>query len=100
MFNPIMITIPKPIIAKIEELNQIVENNPEYIPIAIVAKFLGVSPDGLRCSIQRGGCAFGISWQREELKGKSMLPCNRAFKVPTVTFYLWYTTGLAVKITN
>ena len=47
------------------------------------AAFLGMDADSLRASIEHGGCPFGLGWQKD-IRG------NRAFKIPTATFYLWY----------
>lgn len=76
--------------AKIEELYHICEENPEYIPLPVVAKFMGANAEGLRYSIEQGKCKFGISWQKTA-RG------NKAFKIPTPTFWLWYTQGHGYK---
>ena len=76
--------IPEPIASKLEELDTIVENHPLYIPIPLLSKFLGVTPDGLRASMEHGQCPFGFAWQQG---------ANRGFKVPTTPFYLWFTQG-------
>ena len=76
--------VPAPIKEQVEKLNALVEANPQYIPVPEAARFLGVNPDGLRHSIDSGQCPFGIAWQKT-LKG------NKAFKIPTLTFYLWVT---------
>ena len=80
------LVIPKEIIDKIEELNQIVHQYPDTIPVPVLAKFLGVADEGLRAYIDNSREPFGISWQQ---MGKQ----NRAFKVPTVKFYFWFTNG-------
>jgi hypothetical protein len=82
--------IPKPIENKLIELNQLIEQNPQFIPLTECAAFLGAKSDGLRTSIERGQCPFGISWQ-------CVGAANRAFKIPTVTFYMWYTQGVACR---
>jgi len=81
-----ILEIPNPIIKKVDELNDLIERNPLYIPIPELARFLGANPDSLRASIEHGQCPFGFPWQKD-MKG------YRSFKVPTVTFYLWYTNG-------
>ena len=81
-----ILAIPKPIKNKLEELNQLVEENPISIPLTKTAAFLGMDADSLRASIEHGGCPFGLGWQKD-IRG------NRAFKLPTATFYLWYTQG-------
>lgn len=82
--------IPKAIVDKLIELDQLVALNPQYIPLIECASFLGAKSDGLRASIENCKCPFGISWQ-------CMGAANRAFKIPTVTFYMWYTQGVLVK---
>lgn len=94
---PISITLPVPAEKKLAALNLLVEQNPEYIPLTKVAAFLGADAEGLRCCIERGQCPFGIGWQKDIQHGKSLLPGNRAFKIPSVTFYLWYTQGVGYK---
>lgn len=75
--------IPLPVKEKIDQLNLIVEKHPEYIPLPEVAAFLGTKPDGLRASMDQGRCPFGFGW-------KINVNGNRAYKIPTVKFYLWY----------
>jgi len=81
--------IPKPITDKLAELDQLVEKNPQYIPLTTCATFLGAKSDGLRMAIESGRCPFGICW-------KCVGAANRAFKIPTVTFYMWYTQGALI----
>lgn len=83
-------SIPAPVAEKLDEVNSLIEENPVYIPIPVLAKFLEVGPDGLWASIEHGQCPFGIPWQKS---GRG----NRAFKVPTVPFYLWYTQGTSFR---
>lgn len=88
MPNPL--TIPCPIEAKLEELYELVDKYPLYIPIAKLAHFLEMDGDGLRSSIDKGQCPFGLGWQKNP-RG------NRAYKIPTVPFYLWYTQGVGFR---
>ena len=85
-------TNPKPIVDKLNELDKLVTKNPQFIPLTECASFLGAKSDGLRASIENNQCPFGISW-------KCMGAANRAFKIPTVTFYMWYTQGVLMKCT-
>ena len=78
--------IPAPITEKLEELYRLVEANPISLPLTEVADFLGMNPDSLRCSIEQNRCPFGLEWQRT-------IHGNRAFKIPTVPFFMWYTQG-------
>lgn len=78
--------VPTTITAKLDELEQLCEKYPSKIPIEECAAFLGMAPASLRASVEHGNCPFGLRW----LKKNSM---NRAFFVPTLTFYLWVTQG-------
>ena len=80
------IMAPESVTRKIMELNEIVEENPVFIPLGVIAKFLGADDGGIRAYLDNAPHPFGISWQQ---MGKA----NRAFKIPTVKFYLWYTNG-------
>lgn len=81
-----ILAVPRPVVDKLDELNVLIEKYPAYIPLTSAAAFLGMHSDGLRASIEHGGCPFGIAWQKD-------IHGNRAFKIPTPTFYLWYTQG-------
>ncbi len=74
--------IPDVIINTCERLNELVEQHPIYIPLPVVAEFLGMNAEGLRYSIEQGICPFGIAWQKS-------IGGYKAFKIPTVTFYFW-----------
>ena len=79
-------TVPTTITSKLDELNRLCEKYPQKIPIEECAAFLGLAPASLRASVEHGNCPVGLGW----LKKNSM---NRAFFVPTLTFYLWVTQG-------
>lgn len=79
-----MYIVPTVIKKKMNELNELIEKNPDYISVVELAKFLKMKPDGLRNCIDNGKCPFGIGW-KINARG------NRAYKIPTATFYLWYT---------
>lgn len=83
--------IPQCIAARYDELNKLCEDNPFFISVTKVAAFLGMNPDGLRACIERGQCPFGISWIKS---GKE----TRGFKIPTATFYTWYTGGAPIQL--
>lgn len=83
-------SIPTPISARIDELNELVEKHPQYIPVTAVAVYLGVNPEGLRRCIEAGQCPFGIAWSKS-------IGGNKAFKIPTLTFYLWVTQCCAFR---
>ena len=85
-----LITIPLSITQGLDKLNDLVVKHPQYIPLPEVASFLGADKDGLRAMIERGLCPFGIGWQKV---GATRL----AVKIPTVTFYLWYTQSACFK---
>lgn len=75
---------PQAVTEKIEELNRLTKQYPDYLPIEVVANFFRAKPDGIRAYIDNSPRPFGISWQR-------MGKVNRAYKIPTAMFYLWYT---------
>ena len=64
------------------ELREILREYPCYIPLSVVAKFLNMKPEGLRACIKQGRCPFGLGYEVDD---------KNAFKIPTETFYLWYT---------
>ena len=84
------LVIPGPVADKLNELYELIEKYPLYIPLPTVATFLGADADGLRSCIEKGQCPFGIGWQKD-IRG------YKAFKIPTVTFYLWYTQGVGYR---
>lgn len=69
---------------RLEELKELCQKYPIYIPVRAVAKFLGMSEDGLRASIDQRRCEFGLSWSLGERSG---------YKIPTMTFVAWLTKG-------
>lgn len=88
MSNRLM--IPQPVADRLEALNQLVDQHPQYIPVPDVAALMGMDPASLRASIDTGNCPFALGWQKD-IKG------YKAYKVPTVPFYLWYTQGVGFK---
>ena len=70
------------------KLKDLVSANPIYIPLPIVASFLGMDPATLRASIEQNRCPFGFSWKIGERAG---------FKIPTVTFLAWFTKGIPIE---
>lgn len=77
-------TTPKPVMDKLTELNQLCEKFPLKIPLIDCASFLGMEAESLRACLERGSCPFGLGWIKKNAH-------NRAFYIPTPTFYLWYT---------
>lgn len=73
---------PASITHQLNELQELVERHPTSIPVTAVARFLGIKSEGLRNSMMRGTCPFGLSWK---------LGDRAAFCIPTPTFYAWYT---------
>ncbi|MDU7339327.1 MAG: hypothetical protein E7L17_14585 [Clostridium sp.] len=84
------ILAPEVITKKIDELNGLVDQYPDFLPVEVVSRFLCAKSDGIRAYIDNAPNPFGISWQQ---MGKQ----NRAFKIPTVKFYLWYTNGFGYR---
>ena len=68
----------------VENLQRIIETHPVFIPIAVAAEFLHMSPESLRASIDQNRCPFGFSWRLGERSG---------YKIPTITFVSWLTKG-------
>lgn len=86
-----VIKIPKPIADNLDELMKLCEEFPLKIPLTQVAEFLGADDEGLRSAAEKGQLPFGFAWQKN-IRG------NRAFCIPTVTFYLWYTQSAAFRV--
>ena len=76
--------LPIVIADKLCALSQLVSQHPDYIPVEQAASFLNTDAESLRTAIEQGHCSFGYSWKNDK-RG------YRAFKIPTTTFYLWYT---------
>lgn len=76
---------PNIIINKIDELNQIVEQYPEKIPVEKAAKFLGIDKDVLRRILSSGKCPFGFGIEAPGAYRRG------ASCIPTMAFYLWIT---------
>lgn len=83
--------IPSPVLEKLDELNEIVKDHPVYIPPQVAAKFLGMNPATLIASIQARQCPFAFGYQKT-------LHSNATNKIPSATFYLWYTQGWMLKM--
>ena len=64
------------------ELREILKKYPVYIPFSVVAKVLNMKPEWLRACIKQGRCPFGLGYEVDD---------KSAFKIPTETFFLWYT---------
>lgn len=88
--NGQVLSIPKPVLSKLNELEQLCNTYPLKIPLVKVAEFLGADDEGLRSAAEKGQLPFGFAWQKE-------LKTTRAFCIPTVTLYLWYTQSAAFK---
>ena len=83
--------IPPVIEENLSALDNLVQRNPLYISVKDAADFLHIKPEGLRNSIERGLCPFALCWKLGE---------SKAYKIPTVPFYLWYTQSAALKLTG
>lgn len=77
-------TVPTTIASKLDELNQLCEKYPSKIPVRECAAFLGLEDESLRHCLEHGSCPFGLGWLKKSAH-------NRAFFIPTLTFYLWVT---------
>lgn len=85
--------IPCAVTDKLAALNQLCEKYPQKIPIVECAAFLGLEADSLRACLEHGSCPFGLGWLKRNAH-------NRAFYIPTVTFYLWFTQSAGFKEMN
>ena len=83
------IKIPACIDDRLEELNELCDRYPESIPTHAAAGFLRIHPENLKACIETGNCPFAFYWKKN-------IDGYRAFKIPTVTFYIWYTKGFAL----
>ena len=77
-------TICEPPSAQNVELAAICRQYPVAIPVAVAAKFLGISKDCLRAAIDQNRCPFGFSWRQGDRAG---------YKIPTMAFYSWLLKG-------
>lgn len=73
--------------SRLDELEQLVEQYPLYIPVLAAAELLHIKPEALRASIEQGRCPFGFCWQ---------LGDRMAYKLPTLAFVAWLTHGTAM----
>ena len=67
-----------------DDINNIAQKHPFYIPVDVAADLLHIKPANLRASIDQNRCPFGFSWTMGERSG---------YKIPTVTFASWLTKG-------
>lgn len=67
-----------------EQLNQLIQTYPVYIPVSAAATFLHMGADALRASMEQGRCPFGFSWKLGDRNG---------YKIPTIAFVSWLTKG-------
>lgn len=82
--------IPAPIQDQLEKLDKLVEEYPLKIPVNACAAFLGMNNESLRACLEYGACPFGLGWIKNNAQ-------NRAFYIPTLTFYLWVTQSATVR---
>lgn len=78
--------IPSSIITAYDKLVELCEEYPLKIPLEKAAEFLSMDKEGLRSSIERGHCQFGLCVQKS-------IHGNRAFTINTIAFYNWVTCG-------
>lgn len=87
----ISIEIPEEIVSQINELNQIVKRHPKSVPLMECAEFLGMDPESLKRNIELMRCPFALGWTSKE-------GSYRSCKIPTVTFWLWYTNNQSIGV--
>ena len=76
------IILPEKMLEQRFKLQEMLKRYPVYLPLSVVAKFLNMKPEGLRACIKQGRCPFGLGYEVDD---------KSAFKIPTETFYLWFT---------
>lgn len=76
---------------RLEELENLVKQHPQKLPLSEVAKFLDMNEEGLKAALMRGNAPFGFAYQKND-------GAYRVMVIPTVTFYLWYTNSNAQMI--
>ena len=76
------IILPEKMLEQRFKLQEMLRRYPVYLPLSVVAKFLNMKQEGLRACIKQGRCPFGLGYEVDD---------KSAFKIPTETFYLWYT---------
>lgn len=74
--------MPHEIQNRIKELNKLIENYPQKIPVVKVAKYLGMDVECLRRAIEQGKVPFALGCDNE-------LYGNRYAYISSLTFYLW-----------
>ena len=70
---------------EMERLDLLISENPMYLRVKDVAKFLKIDDESVRSAIECG--VFGMAWRKS---GK----LNKAFHIPTAQFALWYIGGM------
>ena len=85
-----MITFPTSVKEKLDELARLCDKYPIRIPLVDCARFLDMDSDSLRACIERGACPFGLGWLKKNAH-------SRAFCIPTVPFFLWYTQSVGYR---
>lgn len=67
--------------ADIEKVSKLIEENPQRIPIPVIADFLEMKQESARAAVECG--AFGFAWRKD---GK----LNKGYCIPTAQFVRWY----------
>lgn len=73
--------MPENIKNKLDELDRLVEDYPEMIPVSKAADFLGMTVHAFYDGMALNAFPFAVSYQKQ----------RRVFFVFTAPFYLWYT---------
>ena len=69
-------------IEKLNELEQLIEQYPNNIPLPECAKFLHINPSTLRNYLDSGNCPFGFSTQKKKYG-------NHNYTIPSPQFDIW-----------
>lgn len=85
------IQMPEELANRVHELNLLVQRHPQSIPLMECAEFLGMDPESLKRCIELQRCPFALGWTSKE-------GSYRSCKIPTVTFWLWFTNNQSVGV--
>lgn len=91
--------MPDALEVKLQELQQLVSEKPDYLSPPDLVRFLRMKPEAVRAWLDSKDCPFPvIVWQREGIRdvsyyGKKLKTTHtgqKRRKVPTLGFYQWY----------
>lgn len=77
------IKLPQCIQEQLEQLDALCKKYPRKIPTSECAAFLQINVESLKGCIENRTCPFALGWLKKNAN-------NRAFFIPTATFYFWF----------